>query len=209
MSEPPADLTCHVPCLSPGQQSCSNLGALGQALPELLGQTSMGYSRPTAPHPQCVWEWSWRPSSDSSPSSSPRLESPPELFLDTGTCQQQGRQAGAGGTWQVGGALRQGLRHLWALPTSEGGKDPAPRKGVCTQAPLNLPQMRKSREHRQKGSGGRTPGPGLWAACHSCGSVGDSKQPYWPANVFLGEKNSKAAASGEKLVRETNSPESC
>lgn len=27
--------------------------------------------------------------------------------------------------------------------------------------------------------------------------------------VFLGEKNSKAAASGEMLIRETSSPESC
>lgn len=51
----------------------------------------------------------------------------------------------------------------------KAGGDLALGREACTRAPLSLPQMSESRERRQNSSGGLIPGPGLWAACHSCG----------------------------------------
>lgn len=93
----------------PGRASCSCIplpaSLLGGKQHWAPGQAPVGcrgglhgVSRPLSPTRR-VWKWSWQPSPDSSPSLSPRLESPPVLFLDTGTCQQQGRQA-AGGSWR-------------------------------------------------------------------------------------------------------------
>lgn len=91
----PADEACALPPRQPGRQLAAGVSAgVG------------GYSPPTPP-PQRVWEWSWRPSPDSSPSWSPRLESPPELFLAARTCQQQDRRG------RRGLAGRGRLAELW------------------------------------------------------------------------------------------------
>ena len=86
---------------SAAPSACRHAGHTGVqswlAVPRGLGTGTrcqvLGASSPVAPQ-RCVW--SWRPSSDSSPSLSPRLESPPELFLDARTCQQHDRRGRRG-----------------------------------------------------------------------------------------------------------------
>lgn len=116
-----------------------------------------GHSPPTTPHPQRVWEWSWRPSPDSSPSWSPRLESPPELFLATRTCQQQDRRG------RRGLAGRGPLAELWgetrgvSRPRRQQMPHEEPPQCVSTTEPVGS---------TGGGALGPDPGPGPSAACH-------------------------------------------
>lgn len=88
---------------------------------------------------------------DSSPSTRPRLESPPELFLDAGTCQQRGRRGG--GTWQVGWASRHSPRLLQASQPPKGRwgpslkAQPGPSTSRRDEHPPRAPRWWPSQPH--------------------------------------------------------------
>ena len=88
-------------------------------------EARQGGARPRCPRPRRVCARSWRTFPSSSLSSSPRLESLPGLFSDTGPGQHQARGRGAGG-WLVGGALRRGPRG----PRDEGCALASPRRSA-------------------------------------------------------------------------------